>query len=87
MSQTLSVAARLSPTVRQDIDVQVLLRSQPISYLAAQHQVSRKFVYQQGNNAQRSPDKPFVLRQISHRGTASSYPVRSAAANHRLFLR
>ena len=60
MSPVLSVAASLSPTVRQDIGIQVLSRSFPISQLADQHQVSRKFVYQQGDKAQRSLDESFA---------------------------
>ena len=60
MSPTLSVAASLSPTIRQEIGIQVLARSQPVSHLAATHQVSRKFIYQQGNKAQRSLDESFV---------------------------
>ena len=60
MSPTLSVAASLSPGIRQDIGLQVLSRSQPISHLAKTHQVSRKFVYQQGDKAQRSLDESFA---------------------------
>ncbi len=59
MSPALSVAASLSPIVRQDIGIQVLSHSQPISHLAAAHQVSRKFIYQQGDKAQRSLDDSF----------------------------
>ncbi|MEN8445465.1 MAG: hypothetical protein ABG776_10695, partial [Cyanobacteria bacterium J06555_13] len=47
----------------QDIGIQVLSRSLPISQLAAQHQVSRKFVYQQGDKAQRSLDESFAPSQ------------------------
>ena len=60
MSPALSVAASLSPTVRQDIGIQVLARTEPISHLAVTHQVSRKFVYQQGDRAQRSLDESFA---------------------------
>ena len=60
MSPTLSVAASLSPNVRQAIGIQVLARTEPISHLAATHQVSRKFIYQQGDKAQRSLDEFFV---------------------------
>ena len=60
MSHVLSVAASLSPTVRQDIGIRVLSRSQPISHLAATHQVSRKFVYQQGDKAQQALDESFA---------------------------
>ena len=54
MSHVLSVAASLSPDIQQNIGIQVLSGSQPISHLATTHQVSRKFVYQQGDKAQRS---------------------------------
>ena len=63
MSPALSVAASLSPTVRQDIGIQVLSRSLPISQLAEQHQVSRKFVYQQGDKAQQALDESFAPSQ------------------------
>ena len=63
MSPALSIAASLSPDIRQDIGIQVLARSQPTSHLAATHQVSRKFVYQQGNKAQRSLDESFAPSQ------------------------
>ena len=63
MSPALSIAASLSPHVRQDIGIQVLSRSQPISHLAATHQVSRKFVYQQGYKAQQSLDESFAPSQ------------------------
>ena len=60
MSRALSIAANLSPDIRQGIGIQALLRSQPISHLAATHQVSRKFIYQQGDKAQRSLDESFA---------------------------
>ena len=63
MSPALSIAASLSPDIRQDIGIQVLARSQPISHLAATHQVSRKFVYQQGDKAQQALDDSFAPSQ------------------------
>ena len=63
MSPALSIAASLSPDIRQDIGIQVLARSQSISHLAATHQVSRKFVYQQGSKAQQAHDESFVPSQ------------------------
>ncbi len=60
MSPALSIAASLSPNVRQDIGIQVLSRSQPISHLAATHQVADGFVYQQGDKAQRSLNESFA---------------------------
>ncbi|MFK8186660.1 MAG: hypothetical protein AB8B99_25065 [Phormidesmis sp.] len=41
----------------------MLSRSQPISHLAATHQVSRKFVYQQGDTAQQALNESFVPSQ------------------------
>ncbi|MGC1307093.1 MAG: hypothetical protein WA885_07680 [Phormidesmis sp.] len=63
MPPALSIAASLSPDTRQDIGIQVLSRSQPISHIATQHQVSRKFVYQQGNKAQQALDESFASSQ------------------------
>ncbi len=63
MSPALSTAASLSPDIRQDIGIQVLARSQAISHLAATHQVSRKFVYQQGDKAQQALDDSFAPSQ------------------------
>ena len=36
------------------------MRSQPVSHIAAAHQVSRKFVYQQGDKAQQALDESFA---------------------------
>ncbi len=60
MSPAVSVAASLSPDIRQDIGIQVLSRSEPVSHLAAKHEVSRKFVDQQGDKAQRSLNESFA---------------------------
>ena len=60
MSSAVSIAASLSPGTRQDIGIQVLSRSQPISHIAATHQVRRKFVYQQGDKAQQALDESFA---------------------------
>ena len=51
MSQPTSVAASLSPASRKSLAIEVLSKAEPISHLAAQHQVSRKFLYQQGHKA------------------------------------
>ena len=63
MSPVLSIAASLSPDIRQDIGIQVLARTEPISHIASTHQVSRKFVYQQGDKAQQALDKSFAPSQ------------------------
>ncbi|MFK8186609.1 MAG: hypothetical protein AB8B99_24795 [Phormidesmis sp.] len=55
-----SVAASLPPDIRQDIGIQVLARTEPISHIAATHEVSRKFVYQQGDKAQQALDESFA---------------------------
>jgi hypothetical protein len=63
MTPALSIAASLSLDIRQEIGIQVLSRSQPISHIAATHQVSRKFVYQQGDKAQQALDESFSPSQ------------------------
>ena len=60
MSPTLSVAASLSPNDHQAIGIQALARTAPISHFSAKHEVSRKFVYQQGDKAQRLLDEAFA---------------------------
>jgi hypothetical protein len=45
-------AQRLLPQVRQELAVQVLSGAQPVSDLAREHEVSRKFLYQQAHTAQ-----------------------------------
>jgi transposase-like protein len=45
-------AQRLLPQQRQDLAVQVLSGAQPVSDLAREHEVSRKFLYQQSHTAQ-----------------------------------
>jgi len=57
MSQPMSVAASLPPAARKAIEV--LSKTEPISRLAAQHQVSRKFLYQQGHKANEALDATF----------------------------
>lgn len=44
-------AQRLLPTERRDLAVQVLAGAQPVAELAQQHEVSRKFLYQQADTA------------------------------------
>ena len=59
MSQPTSVAASLPPTQRKNLAINVLARTEPISRLAARHQVSRKFVYQQVHKANGALDEAF----------------------------
>src|SRR5208283_3823630 len=44
-------ARAMGPTQRQDLALQALAKSAPISRLATEHAVSRKFVYQQRDRA------------------------------------
>lgn len=63
MSPAVSVAANLSPAARQEIGIEAIARTLPITHLADRHQVSRKFVYQQGNKAQQALDESFAPSQ------------------------
>ena len=63
MSAALSVAASLSPVTRKEIGIEAIAHTIPISHLAATHQVSRKFVYQQGDKAQQALDESFTPSQ------------------------
>ena len=60
MSASVSVAATLPPDTRKAIGIQVLAQSEPVSHIAASHQVSRKFVYQQRDKAQQALDESFA---------------------------
>ena len=46
MSPASSVAATLRPETRQQIAIEALAKSKPISHLATEYEVSRKFVYE-----------------------------------------
>ena len=63
MSPALSVAANLSPATRKEIGIKAIARTVAISHLADKHQVSRKFVYQQGDKAQQALDESFAPSQ------------------------
>ena len=63
MSPALSIAASLSPATLKAIGIKAVARIVPISHLAGQHQVSRKFVYQQGDKAQQALDDSFAPSQ------------------------
>ena len=60
MSPSTSVAASLSPSIRKELAIQVLTKMEPVSHLAAQHQVSRKFLYQQRHKADQALDEAFA---------------------------
>ncbi|MEO1396752.1 MAG: hypothetical protein AAFV90_28040 [Cyanobacteria bacterium J06634_5] len=46
--------------MRKEIGIEAVARTVPISHLADQHQVSRKFVYQQGDKAHQALDESFT---------------------------
>jgi hypothetical protein len=52
-------ARQLPPQQRQDLALQILAGSQPVAQLARQHQVSRKFLYQQADTAQLALEHAF----------------------------
>src|SRR2546423_15607559 len=53
-------AQALGPAQRQQLAVAALAGTQPIRHLATDHDVSRKFVYQQADKAQRALDHAFA---------------------------
>ena len=60
MSPALPIAANLSPATRQEIGIEALAHTIPITHLADKHQVNRKFVYQQSQKAQQALDESFA---------------------------
>jgi hypothetical protein len=52
-------AHRLPPKQRQELALHVLAGSQPVAQLARQHQLSRKFLYQQADTAQLALESAF----------------------------
>ena len=57
MSQPPLVAASLPPAARKSLAIEVLFKAEWVSHLAAQHQVSRKFLYQQSHKADEALDE------------------------------
>jgi hypothetical protein len=53
-------AQRLLPQERQDLAIQVLAGAQPVSDLAREHEVSRKFLYQQAHTAEEALSEAFA---------------------------
>src|SRR5271166_682147 len=53
-------AQRLLPQERQDLAIQVLAGTQPVSELAREHEVSRKFLYQQVHTAEQALNQAFA---------------------------
>ena len=53
-------AQELSPDQRQRLALDALAGTQPIAHMAQEHDVSRKFVYQQADKAQQALDQAFA---------------------------
>jgi len=53
-------ASQLGPSQRRDLSLQALRRTEPVARLAAHHEVSRKFVYQQMEKATAAIDPAFA---------------------------
>src|SRR5271154_5493091 len=53
-------AQRLLPQERRDLAIQVLAGAQSVSDLAREHEVSRKFLYQQAHTAQEALNQAFA---------------------------
>lgn len=63
MNPSNCVASSLHPLQRQEIAVKVLTKQEPITKIAQQKQVSRKFVYQQRAIAQQALDNAFENKE------------------------
>ncbi len=59
MNPSSSVASALQPRHRQELAIKVLSKQEPISQIAQQEQVSRKFLYQQKAIAQQALNQAF----------------------------
>jgi len=66
MSPASSVAATLRPETRQQIAIEALAKTKPISHLATEHEVSRKFVYEQSGKAKLALSKFFEPTTPEH---------------------
>ena len=63
MNSTSSVASGLQPLQRQEMAVKVLAKQEPITEIAKEEQVSRKFVYQQQAIAQLALNQAFEKKE------------------------
>jgi hypothetical protein len=63
VNSSVCVASRLHPYHRQQLAVKVLSQQEPISQIANQEQVSRKFLYKQKDIAQKSLNNAFEKKE------------------------
>ena len=61
MIQSPSVASSLPPATRQQLAVDMLSKTESVSRMAEQHEVSRKFLYQQKEKASEALEQAFAL--------------------------
>ena len=61
MTHSPSVASSLPPATRQQLAVDMLSKTESVSRMAEQHEVSRKFLYQQKEKATEALEKAFSL--------------------------
>jgi transposase-like protein len=57
---TPSPASQLSPKQRKELAITVLARTEPVTDVAQQYQVSRKFLYQQAKKADTALETAFL---------------------------
>ena len=57
-------AKAMRPRQRQDLAIQALARTETIRGLAAQHAVSRKFIYQQVDTAKAALQEAFAPKSV-----------------------
>lgn len=80
-SSTVSVscaAHALDGEQRQQLALQVLARTEPVSELAAQHQVSRKFLYQQADKGEQALAQAFQSPSVNDEEILFYLPVTRA---------
>ena len=62
-----NVAQGLGPAQRKDLSIQVLAGGEPVSRLSRRHGVSRKFLYQQANQAEQALEQAFAVEEDEER--------------------
>lgn len=74
-SARLSAAKRMGPQERQALAVEALAGTQPIAKLAEDHDVSRKFVYQQTDKAEQALEEAFAPEAAADDKVLFTIPV------------
>ena len=74
-------AQRLLPQERRDLAIQVLAGAQPVSDLAREHEVSRKFLYQQVHTAEEALSRAFAPQPRPTRSFSTCRSPRPGCGN------